>query len=279
MSIPFTILGSSGFIGSALASHLQSTGRQVLLPPREQTSLQDKDWGHVIYAIGLTADFRNRPFDTMEAHVGLLGRILRHGRFTSFTYLSSTRVYQNVGSSEEETPLSISVTRPGDLYNISKLAGESLCLHCGHPRVRVVRLSNVVGSRPSRDSFLEMVLEEAFRTGRVVLRSTPDSAKDYVALDDVVRLLPHLAEHATKSIYNIASGVQTDHLSLAGHLQKILNIPTEFAPDAYHVNFPPISIRRIREEFGFTPTPFECYFPAYVQRAQQIHRGPHRSLL
>jgi len=33
------------------------------------------DPGHVIYCIGLTADFRQKPFETIEAHVSKLAEV------------------------------------------------------------------------------------------------------------------------------------------------------------------------------------------------------------
>ena len=57
----------------------------------------------MIYAIGVTADFRTRPFETMEAHVSVLCEILRDARLDSLTYLSSTRLYGGAASTGEGT--------------------------------------------------------------------------------------------------------------------------------------------------------------------------------
>ena len=74
---PFTVLGASGFIGGRLVRYLRSLGHSVLVPGRDDAHLTGQPLGHLIYAIGVTADFRARPFDTMDAHVSVLSKALR----------------------------------------------------------------------------------------------------------------------------------------------------------------------------------------------------------
>ena len=77
----FTVLGSSGFVGAHLVRHLRSRGDEVLRPGRD--AVVNGDLGHVVYAIGLTADFRTQPYATIEAHVSRLARLLERARFES----------------------------------------------------------------------------------------------------------------------------------------------------------------------------------------------------
>lgn len=100
---------------------------------------------------------------------------------------------------------------PSDLYNLSKLMGESLCLTGGRTGVRVARLSNVVGGE-DRDSgnFVPSLVREA-RGGHIVLQTAPDSVKDYIHIDDVAELLPRIATQGRERLYNVASGLQTRH--------------------------------------------------------------------
>ncbi len=94
--IPVTVFGADGFIGRALVAHLRTTGRPVNAITRRNLTMflaAQPEAGDVIYCLGLTADFRSRPLDTAEAHVGLLARLLGAIQFRSFLYLSSTRVY------------------------------------------------------------------------------------------------------------------------------------------------------------------------------------------
>jgi len=249
----FTVLGARGFIGRKLTRALATTAEQVDAPHFRGgddvlAELQGRNLGHVFYCIGLTANFRTRPFDTVEAHVCVLRRILEGTRFDSLTYLSSTRVYEGATTTHETTTLQVSPDNPGHLYNLSKLMGESLCLASGRP-AKLVRLSNVFGEGMGHDSFLGQVLDEATHTGTVHLLTTPDSAKDYVAVEDVVRWLPRIALHGSHSVYNLASGVNTSNADIASLLTQ-KGVEVSFATDAIQWAFPAIDTTRLIREFG-----------------------------
>ena len=83
----FTVLGASGYIGSRLVAHLRAQGHTVWAPARGDAEVFTRPLGHVMYCVGLTADFRTRPFDTVDAHVGLLAEVLRRAQFDSLLYL------------------------------------------------------------------------------------------------------------------------------------------------------------------------------------------------
>lgn len=260
----WTVLGASGTIGRHLAARLRADGQTVHTPGRNEPGLYGQPLGHVIYAIGLTADFRTRPFDTVQAHVTLLAELLQRADFTSLLYLSSTRVYARAASGREETDLGVQPQDPSDLYNLSKLMGESLCLHGGRTGVRVVRLSNVVGGEDADSTnFVPSLVREA-RGGRIVLQTAPDSAKDYIHIDDVAGLLPRIALQGQERLYNVASGLQTRHAQWTEQLQKQTGCRVEVAPGAPTISFVPIDISRIRTEFAFVPRPVLSALPAQV---------------
>ena len=246
----FTVLGGSGFIGSALVKGLAAQRVETYAPGRD-----DVDWsrelGHVLYAIGLTADFRDRPLDTVDAHVNRLSEVLRRGRFETLTYLSSTRVYRGSSDTRESASLSVRPAEGNDLYNISKLMGESLCL-AAPPAARVVRLSNVYGFDPGSDNFLPAVLRVAAQHGEVRLRSALDSCKDYVAIEDVVDAVLRIATSARMRLYNIASGRNVTHREIAEKLAE-LGVRVSVDPAAPVIADPVVRIEPIIEEFGFTP--------------------------
>jgi nucleoside-diphosphate-sugar epimerase len=251
----WTVMGSGGFIGGRLVSELRSSGELVNTPARNQKNLYQMQLGHVIYAVGLTSDFRSRPYDTVEAHVCKLIEFFKHAKFESFLYLSSTRVYARSFSGNEVSQLSVTSSDPSDLYNLSKLLGESICLQDARSRIRVARLSNVVGSDDiNSENFLPSLVREA-RTGYIRLQTTLESAKDYVHIDDVVRLLICIAESGRHRIYNVASGLQTTHQQLIDQLVKQTGCLVEVIPSAQTLSFPQIDIRRISEEFNFNPQP------------------------
>jgi nucleoside-diphosphate-sugar epimerase len=249
----FTVLGASGFIGSRLAAHLRANGHDVDAPARAAANdyiaaLRGRDLGHVVYCIGLTADFRTRPYETVEAHVGLLQRVLAEGAFASLTYLSSTRVYQHSARASETTMLGVDPARRDDIFSLSKLLGESLCVNSGRP-ARVVRPSNVFGAGDPSENFLPSVLREARRSGRVTIKLSPESAKDYVAVEDVVRWIAKIVVGGTAPIYNLASGANTTNGAIAERL-KALGVAVDFEVGGETIVFPPIDNTRVTAEFG-----------------------------
>src|ERR1700694_2502745 len=64
--LQLTILGGSGFIGGRLIRRLDGGDWQIWAPDRS-ANLTNRHLGHVVYAIGVTGDFRSRVLDTVEA--------------------------------------------------------------------------------------------------------------------------------------------------------------------------------------------------------------------
>lgn len=264
-----TVLGAGGFIGSHLVRHLRAAGVPCEAPARDDLGWLERPLGHVVYAIGLTADFRTRPLETVEAHVCLLRSLLERGDFDSLTYLSSTRVYSGAAATDEAARLVVEPQVPGDLYNLSKLMGESLCLHGGHPRTRVARLSNIVGLRPDPDIFIDQLLEEGCRTGRVLLRTALSSCKDYLWIDDAVALLARMAQSGLGGIFNVASGEAVSNARIADALARDMGFEVSVAPGAAAWDFMPIDMARTRQAFAFAPRSFDNYFPDYLRQYRQ----------
>ena len=248
-----TVLGASGFIGHRLNERLGELNLERYAPARHE-DLSGKQLGDVIYCIGLTADFRSRPFDTVEAHVCKLLEVLRNYEFDSLLYLSSTRLYgAGENSTAEENALRVAPLNPSDLYNISKAMGESIVLNCGR-RTRVARISNVYGGDFTSDNFLSAIMREAITGGKIVMQTSAASAKDYVSVDDVVDGLTHIATSGREKIYNLASGVNVSNDQLVESLRSLTGCNIEFSPAAPTISFPRINIERMQNEFNFTPS-------------------------
>lgn len=246
-----TILGGSGFIGSHLAAYLRANNHDCWLPERGTVEIFQRNLGTVFYCIGLTADFRSRPFATIDAHVGVLREVLEHARFDQLIYLSSTRVYAGCSSADENQTLRALPTRGDDLYNLSKMTGESLALASGRP-CRVARLSNVLGPGMGATNFVGSVVDEARRTGAVCINTAPDSSKDYIWIDDVCTALTAVASRGQEPVYNIAGGCAISNQALADLLAS-RGIRVSFSGSAPTTHFPAISVQRLARDTGFTP--------------------------
>lgn len=248
-----TILGASGFVGRHLAAHARERGFAVLTPARGDGAVFERDLGHVIYCVGMTADFRRRPHDTIDAHIGLLNEVLRRSRFESLLYLSSTRVYQRADRAEESALLAAQPSDPSDLYNLSKLMGESLCLSRPEPTTRAARLSNVYGIDPGSENFLPSILRDAVATGRVRLGLGRGSEKDYVAVEDVARALLTIALEGRERLYNVAAGENVSNGALLDAIAALTGAETSTAPDAPEIRFPPIDVARLAATMDWRP--------------------------
>ena len=265
---PFTVFGADGFVGRHLCSALAAAGRPVRRVRRDSWPEPGAMLGHLVFTIGMTAGFRGQALETTHRQVVLLHEALSRYRYRSFLYLSSTRVYRGSHRTDEDASLTVTPTDPDDIYNVTKLAGECLCLSIEDPSVRVARLSNIYGSCEQPRAFLGMVLEEAASTGHVTLMSAPGSSKDYLHVDDAAGALVQIALAGRHRLYNVASGVNLDHASLAARL-RLLGVSTDFADDAPTQSFPGIDISRLAEEFGFAPRMLDTMLPSIFNHHRQ----------
>jgi len=252
----FSVFGSNGFIGSNMVNFLKSQKIECDTLELNDEKIFERPLGHVIYCIGITADFRERPYDTVESHVCLLHKILKKCNFNSFLYLSSTRIYSNSSSTNEDTELSVNPNKFEDLYNISKIMGESLCLVSSKPNVRIARLSNVVGNYLNTNDFLSSLIHDAVVKKKILLHTTLESEKDYAYIDDVVKILPKISLQGKEKLYNIASGKNTKVIEIINEIKRITNCEVNFASNASEQSFPRINIKRIQDEFNFLPVSF-----------------------
>jgi nucleoside-diphosphate-sugar epimerase len=227
--------------------------------------------GHVLCCIGLTADFRDRPLATADAHVGLVAQFLEALDFESFLYLSSSRVYARAEIGREDLPIEVQPSALGDLYNITKLAGEALCLSDPRPQVRVARLSNVYGPGMGPGNFLGQVLAEGLRGGEVLLRQGLLSSKDYVALDDVLPALHAIATSGGTRIYNVARGHNVTHDAIMAVLTQRLGWRVTVMETAAAVRFPRLDVSRLATEFA---APRGLLLEDIPQLVQVMRDGP-----
>ena len=140
-------------------------------------------------------------------------------------------------------------SEPGDLYNVTKLAGEALCLSDPRPTVRVARLSNVYGIGMREETFLGQVLREGQATGNVVLRKPAAPRRTMSASQRWCRLpAGHRRPAAPRGLYNVASGATPATTPLPASA-RIAGWHIGLTPNAPAVRFPPIDTARLDTEF------------------------------
>ena len=245
-----TVLGSSGFIGSHLVRYLHANGIEHQAPARHER-LAGRNLGHIIYCIGLTGDFRDHPLDAVEAHVSKLLETIRSTKFDSILYLSSIRLYRGSnGVARESDDLRFNPADFEDIYTLSKATGEAVVLALG-AKGRVARISNVYGAT-QRESFLGTIIQEAINDGTITLRSSLESERDYISIDDLVPLLVRIATTGRQQIYNIGGGENITNREVTAAISALTGCSITVVPGAPTTGFARIDCSRVEEEFGFT---------------------------
>jgi nucleoside-diphosphate-sugar epimerase len=273
----FTVIGGFGFIGSAVVECLRMNGHNVFVPNRDNTDLIEYNHGHIIYAAGVTADFRERPFDTVKAHICILNQILEHANFNSLLYLSSARMYRHAAMAHELEQISVMSEDGESFYDITKLAGEAICHASGRKNVRVARLTNVIGRDFYSNNFLFDLIKSAYRKGKIELRSSLDSAKDYVLIEDVANLLLKIATQGKHKCYNVGSGTNISHLEIVGLIAEQLEAEVEVLNEAPKLISEAIDISRIMTEFKFEPQNVLMQIPTLVTEYRKFFDDKDRS--
>jgi len=259
----YTIFGHNGFIGSYLKVEAQNRGYDVILP--DYNEIPNVYLGNIIYAAGVTGDFFSRPSQTVNAHVCLLNTILQKGDFRSICYLSSTRVYGNntLQKTDEETPLMVHPQDPSDLYNLSKLMGESICLTKYPERTKIVRISNVFGLEMGDNSFLGNIFSHISANKEIVIHDYPESCKDYIFVQNVCTLLFDIVNYGKNTIYNVASGRNVTHNTITETLRK-MGKHVSFSNTGSMKLFPVIDNKKIILEFHPNFYPIEMYIQELI---------------
>jgi nucleoside-diphosphate-sugar epimerase len=269
----YTVIGASGFVGARLLSALKADGQDVFVPARDDPRLYTEDLGRVFYCAGLTADYLARPFDTVEAHVSLIARILKNAAFERLVYCSSTRLYDWMGpdAGAEDEPLRLTPSEPRHLYDLSKALGENLCLTQSDGRAAVARLACVWDWSEGAPGFLSEWLQKARRTRTIMLDSATGYVRDYVHLDDTVAALRAIVDSGQSAIFNVASGENVSNGELAATFEaagwKVTlarATPVQAAPRCH--------IERIRA-LGIDPTPVRTAIATRLKQEDFVGAG------
>jgi len=243
----WTVVGARGFIGSAVVRVLRRRGEAVVTLTHREAADASANLGHVIYASGVAWDADKRVADAVAMHVDV-PKILLEKQLQSLTYVSSTRVYGDATETDESSVLRV---RSDDVYSATKAAGEAAVLADPRPSMRVVRLSNVYGPSFGSGLMLSDFLRQAATTGQIVVRSSGDSSKDHVSVEDVAEMALRIATAGSRRVYNIAAGKNTKQGELLDAIVAASGCKVEVVAGGPTVTFAPIDVERIRTEFGF----------------------------
>jgi nucleoside-diphosphate-sugar epimerase len=256
------ITGSRGFVGRRLVSALERhKTRFVLLEIDVRLSdAWNEDFNVLIHLAAATpVDFASDPGAAFRTNVGGVINALEacRQRNAAFVFPSTCGVYRPVGAGpvSEASPVEAKTA-----YASSKLMGEMICesyaVHYEIP-CHVLRFFNIYGGGQEEPFVIPHLLRSSLEGITATVRH-PDSARDFIHVDDVVDSL--LKASASKEsgfrVLNIGSGephTVRELIDLIGQVTgKAVRWAQAAGPDDTHDAIW-ADIQRAKEHLGWTP--------------------------
>ena len=122
-----------------------------------------------------------------------------------FVMLSTSKVYgsDNYLRIYDE----FSAPKPDDHYGTNKLITENILLSNYPENVTILRGSNIFGFEYGRNSFTGYCMSQIVNEGVVNLTITGNLKRDFLFVEDAVKLIELVCEVKPKGVYNLSSGV------------------------------------------------------------------------
>ncbi len=247
-SLPkITIVGAAGFIGSNLSNFFKNLGYEVVEIYKSYQILPKKNYGVVLYCAGVTAGFRERPFDVINAHITNLVNWLTLANFDKLIYFSSARIY--MGNKLGLEGVEDFIINRNDTYNQSKILGESIC-QFSKKNTAILRLSHVIGYDPGSPYFFWNVIRQfCSNSPNVSIDESPQSKRDYIFLEDLFCVIKKIIKLDKTGVYNVSSGIDIKNIELVSIINEIIG-PKEVFFGKNESNFPSIENKKIVQELG-----------------------------
>lgn len=242
----YTIIGGEGLIARHLVKHLSNMECNVECLPKNQLPSIEKNYGVIIYCAGVKSDFEHKLFDLVEAHVCYLACFLKNATFEHFIYLSSTRLYSKTKIGLEDNK--IFKVDNTDVYNLSKLLGEAVCLMC-KKSITIVRLSNVL-CKEAMDGFFHVILNQAIATNEINISESKTMARDYIIMEELIQALVLVCNKKINGIFNFASGCFIKNSEIVSLIQQYIPIK-RVSYGRKRIKFPDISTQKTLDELSF----------------------------
>jgi UDP-glucose 4-epimerase len=266
------VLGSAGFIGSAIVDRIVRLGFRVYavghteameengLLVRVRGSIEDDELlrevlphcQHIVYAAGRTTPGTSARDPSLEVTDNLfsLSRLLRcladfPGK--RLVYLSSAgAIYGDLARNADES----SELRPRSYYGAGKVAAEAFIHACaigGHVDAIVLRPTNLYGPRqPVSKGFaiVPTLFQRAIDGRPFQIWGDGSAVRDYCYVDDLVEVIAKVLSRPVQSqfaTFNVAGGQTASTLELIAACERASNqrINVEFLPprgvDVAHV--------------------------------------------
>ena len=253
MKNSYTIFGR-GFVGTNVEQFLKKTKCKVFLPKKGKYKF-NKNLHNIIYCIG-SDNWIKDPKGSFEANLGVIPKIIFNNKFSSFTLISTTRLY--LGSTKKNTRennlIQINPNIRNFFFNSLKLSAESLCLSLPNKRIKVVRMSNLFGDNFSKQIYLlPTLIRNAIKNKKINIIINKKSSKDFLYINEAIEILLKIIKKGKHRLYNVASGKNTELFKISQKIKKITNCKINYKNQNKLINDATVDISRIKKEFNFKP--------------------------
>ena len=100
---------------------------------------------------------------------------------------------------------------------------------------------------------LPTLIRNAINKGEIKLYINKNSTKDYIGIDDVIKLIFKIINYGKKNLYNVASGKNVKLIQMAKIIQSETNCKITLINQKEKILEPKINISKIKKEFKFYP--------------------------
>lgn len=260
----YFITGINGFVGAAAARRLLLAGHQISGFSRngsddsriadirgdldiQKGSLLNKQ--EVLDAIKNTkpegilhfATYGGYPTKQKDKEQALSTNILGTLYLLEAAKEVGVKIFVNVGSSSEYGAKSVPMREdmllePNTYYGVAKSAQTLLCQQFTRAEGLATvtgRLLSVYGGGEEEGRLIRMLVTNSLKNEPLTL-GAPETARDYIYIDDVIDTLVALGEKGKPGeIYNVGSGVQTTLKQIVELVLKITDSKSEARWNAY----------------------------------------------
>ena len=189
MKNSYTIFGQ-GFVGTNIVNFLRKKNYNVFVPKKGIYKF-NKNLHNIIYCIG-SDNWIKDPKGSFDANLGIVPKIIFNNKFTSFTFLSTVRVYigRKSNKTDENNLIQINPNIRSFYWNSLKLTGESLCLSLPNKKIKVVRISNLFGDNFTNQVYLlPTLIRNSLKNRKINIFVNKKSSKDFLHTEEAFEVL------------------------------------------------------------------------------------------
>lgn len=262
------VLGSSGFVGSALVRDLEADGVSILPLGSADLDLTAPDAASALAAL-LRADDAVVFLSTLTPDKGrdlaTLMRNLRMGEAVAnavqkqaiahLLLMSSDAVYSyDSGLLSETTPAT-----PTDTYGAMHRTRELMLQQSFRGPLAILRSTLIYGAADPHNSYgPNRFRRMAEKDRKIVLGGKGEETRDHMLVDDAVAMIREVLRHRSHGLLNLATGQSASFDQVARLIAAFYDPPAEVVHTALqsavtHRHFDSAVRRRAFPDFRFTP--------------------------